>query len=309
MFMNRRVAVVVPARDESERIEGCLKALSELGRDERVQAFTVLLLANNCRDDTVARARAFARTCKTHVVVKAATLEPARAHAGWARRLAFDAGAEHLADPQDLLICTDADTRPACDWLLKTLDHIDEGFDAVAGFARLDPRELRKLDPSHRRRLATIRRYEDAFYYLKSLAPSGEPSPRHFYEGGASLALTLEAYREMGGAPTPRVGEDKALCAALRQKGRRIRHPKDVRVLTSCRIDGRAPKGAADTLSRWVGQGMDDSLWGVEPIAAALGGTLANHEPMTFARLPAETEKARALVNAIRRRRLFDKAG
>jgi hypothetical protein len=30
---------------------------------------------------------------------------------------------------------------------------------------------------------------------------------------------------------------------------------------------------------------------------------------MTFARLPSETEKARALVNAMRRRRLFDKAG
>jgi cellulose synthase/poly-beta-1,6-N-acetylglucosamine synthase-like glycosyltransferase len=307
--MKRRIAVVVPARDESERIEGCLKAVTELERDERVQALTVLVLANNCHDDTAERAGAFALRCKSDVVVKAATLEPARANAGWARRLAFDAGADYLADPQDLLMCTDADTRMAGDWLLKTLDHIDAGFDAVAGHARLDPRELRKLDPAHRRRLAAIRRYEDAFYYLKSLAPSGEPSPRHFYEGGVSLALTLEAYREIGGAPTPRVGEDKALCAALRQRGRRIRHPKDVRVLTSCRIDGRAPEGAADTLSRWVDQGMEDSLWGIEPVAAALGGTSAHHEPMTFARLPSETEKARALVNAMRRRRLFDKAG
>jgi cellulose synthase/poly-beta-1,6-N-acetylglucosamine synthase-like glycosyltransferase len=301
--MKRRIAVVVPARDESERIEGCLKAVTALERDERVQALTVLVLANNCRDDTAERASAFARRCNSDVVVKAETLEPARANAGWARRLAFDAGADYLADPQD------ADTRMAGDWLLKTLDHIDAGFDAVAGHARLDPRELRKLDPAHRRRLAAIRRYEDAFYYLKSLAPSGEPSPRHFYEGGVSLALTLEAYREIGGAPTPRVGEDKALCAALRQKGRRIRHPKDVRVLTSCRIDGRAPEGAADTLSRWVDQGADDSLWGIEPVAAALGGTSAHHEPMTFARLPSETEKARALVRAMRRRRLFEKAG
>jgi hypothetical protein len=307
--MKRRVAVVVPARDEGERITRCLEALVELRRDERVQALTVLVLANNCRDETVERALAFADGCTIRVVVKAASLEPGRAHAGWARRLAFDAGAELLADPQDLLLCTDADTRVARDWLVRTLDHIDAGFDAVAGLARLDPRELRKLDPDHRRRLAAIRRYEHAFYYLKGLMPSGEPSPRHFYEGGASLALTLDAYREIGGAPTLRVGEDKALCEALRTKGRRIRHPKDVRVLTSCRIHGRAADGAADTLARWGVQGAGESLWGVEPIAAALGAPAANHEPMTFARLPSETEKARALVNAARRRRAFAEVG
>jgi cellulose synthase/poly-beta-1,6-N-acetylglucosamine synthase-like glycosyltransferase len=111
--MKRRIAVVVPARDESERIEGCLKAVTALERDERVQALTVLVLANNCRDDTAERASAFARRCNSDVVVKAETLEPARANAGWARRLAFDAGADYLADPQDVLMCTDADTRMA----------------------------------------------------------------------------------------------------------------------------------------------------------------------------------------------------
>jgi hypothetical protein len=156
--------------------------------------------------------------------------------------------------------------------------------------------------------LAAIRRYEDAFYYLKSLAPAGEPSPRHFYEGGASLALTLGAYREIGGAPTPPVGEDKALCEALRAKGRRVRHAKDVRVLTSCRLDGRAPDGAADTLALWGAQAEHDHLWGVSPIAAAFGASGAAHEPMTFERLPSETDKARALVRAARSRRALAEA-
>jgi hypothetical protein len=306
--MRRRVAIVVPARDEAERITACLERLVALARDERVQALTVTVLANNCRDGTEQRARAFEACGDTSVVVKSAILEPERANAGWARRLAFDAGTQLLVDPQDLLMCTDADTRVARDWLVKTLDHIDAGFDAVAGFARLDPRELRKLDPPHRKRLAAIRRYEDAFSYLKHLAPSGEPSPRHSYEGGVSLALTLGAYRAIGGAPTPPVGEDKALCEALRAKGLRIRHPKDVRVLTSCRIAGRAADGAADTLARWVVQGMHESLWGIEPIATALGQPSANHEPITFARLPSETEKARALVRAARRSRVFAEA-
>ena len=302
-MIGRRVAVVIPARDEADRIMTCLQRLIDLKVDQRVEALTLLVLANNCRDDTAARAREVANHSAMPIVVETATLEPARANAGWARRLAFDAGLRFLHDPQDLLLCTDADTLVAKDWLARTLDHVDAGFDAVAGFCRLDPRELRKLDPAHRKRLASIRRYEDAFNYLKSLGPSGEPWPRHFYEGGASIAVTLDAYRAIGGAPTPRVGEDKALFDALRANGRRIRHPKDVRVLTSCRLDGRAPDGAADTLARWGVQDVHDSLWGLEPLAAAFGSPAANSRPMTLERLPAETEKARAMVRIARSRR------
>ena len=307
--MTRRVAVVVPARDEAGRIVACLERLTALAVDERIQRLTLLVLANNCRDDTVRRAREFGEGRQISIVVQAVTLEPEKANVGWARRLAFDAGAAFLAEPEDLLLCTDADTLVASDWLLKTLDHIDAGFDAVAGLARLDPRELRKLDPTSRKRLAAIRRYESALNYLKSLLPASEPTPRHFYEGGASLALTLGAYREIGGAPTPQVGEDKALCDALRAKGRRIRHATDVRVLTSCRFDGRAPEGAADTLARWGVQGDDDSLWGVEPLAVALGAPATNHEPMTLARLPGETEQARRLVRVARNRYAPAEAG
>ena len=307
--MKRRVAIVVPARDEAFRIVACLEHLAALTVDERVQGLTVLVLANNCRDDTVQRARDFAEGQPIPIAVQATDLEPQKANAGWARRLAFDAGAELLDGSKDLLLCTDADTLVARDWLLKTLDHIDAGFDAVAGFARLDPRELRKLDPTARNRLAAIRRYEAALNYLKSLAPASEPTPRHFYEGGASLALTLGAYREIGGSPTPPVGEDKALCDALRAKGRRIRHATDVRVSTSCRFEGRAPEGAADTLARWGVQGDHDSLWGIEPLAVALGALVADHEPMTLARLPVETEKARSLVRAARRRRSLAEVG
>jgi len=306
--VQRRVVIVVPARNEQARIGACLQHLTTLATDRRVIALEILVLANNCTDATVERVQAFPARPSAPVMVDSVALPPKDAHAGWARRLAFDAGARRLASPQDLLLCTDADTRVARDWLLKTLDHIDAGYDAVAGFARLDPRELRRLDPAHRTRLAAIRRYDDACCYLKAARTSDEPWPRHFYEGGASIALTLAAYRSTGGAPTPHVGEDKALFDALRAAGRRIRHPKDVRVLTSCRTDGRAPEGAADTLARWGALDLHEGLQGLDPVMAALGAPIANDHALTFHTLPGETVVARSIVRTLRSARTMAQA-
>ena len=299
-MVQRRVAIVVPARNEAARIIDCLQHLTALATDRRVVSLEIVLLANNCTDATVEIARDFPARASAPVIVEAVTLAPADAHAGWARRLAFDAGAGRLAHAHDLLLCTDADTRVARDWLTRTLDHLDAGYDAVAGFARLDPKELRLLDPAHRARLAAIRRYDDACCYLKATRTADEPWPRHFYEGGASIALTLGAYRATGGAPTPHVGEDKALFDALRAAGRRIRHPKDVRVLTSCRTDGRAPEGAADTLARWGAQELHEGLQGLDPVMTALGSPVANDHALTFMSLPSETALARSMVRTLR---------
>jgi cellulose synthase/poly-beta-1,6-N-acetylglucosamine synthase-like glycosyltransferase len=296
----RRIAVAIPAQNESNYILACLRSLDALHLDARVRSLNVLVLANNCVDDTAALARRFAPHGPMSVIVEEAALEPSRANAGWARRLAFDAAARRLRRPSDLLLCTDADTRVARDWLTRTLDYLDEGYDAVAGFARLDPRELRVMDMPCRRRLSSIRRYLDAVDYLKGRRLDDEPWPRHFYEGGASMALTLGAYRRIGGAPTPPVSEDKALFERLRAAGCRIRHPKDVRVLTSCRLEGRAPGGAADTLADWSGRETGDRLTGLSPLEAALSATAANDDVLTFSMLASETEKARRLVRAAR---------
>ena len=299
-MQTRRVAIAVPARNEASRIAACLARLIGLERDTRVAATNILVLANNCTDRTAQIARGLADQSSAHVTVLDIELESDRAHAGWARRLALDAAARLLRSPLDVLFCTDADTLVALDWLKQTLNYFDEGYDAVAGDCRLDPRELRRLSPEHRRRLAAIRRYEAALNYIRASRSTDEASPRHFYEGGASMALTLEAYGEIGGAPTPSVGEDKALFAALMQKGRRVRHPKDVIVWTSCRLTGRAAQGAADTIARWGRQGDGESLWGLRPLAAALGSPTGGEGTVSFDTLPSETLKARALVRAIR---------
>jgi len=285
----RRLAIAVPARNEAERIETCLGRLVDLTRDARIAEACVVVLANNCDDDTEGRAAAMARRHPGRIVVAAAALPPERANAGWARRLAMDAAAARLAAPGDVLMSTDADTLPAADWLVRTLDHIDEGWDAVAGQARLDPAELRRLPDSHRLRFAQVRRYQASLDRLKAAQDPSEPWPRHFYEGGASIALTLGAYRRIGGAPTPPVGEDKALFDRVRLFGGRVRHPTDVCVVTSARLVGRAPGGASDTLARWAEQAATAPIEGLESLRA-------DGRRPPFAPLPQETRRARALA-------------
>ncbi len=287
--MKRRVAVAVPARDEEHRMAACIERLLSISADPRVSSFEIVVLANNCSDDTARVAGAFGPSCKAIAI----DLPPERAHAGWARRLALDAAANRLWSGSDILMSTDADTLVASDWLARSLDHLDGGWDAVAGLARLDPRELRSLDRGHRRRLAMIQRHENALTRLRARGHSEEPWPRHFYEGGASIATTLATYRRTGGAPTPRVGEDKALFDAIREVGGRVRHPTDVRVTTSARLTGRAPGGASDTLALWAHQNDDEPIWGV---TSASGG------PVTFASLAAETRNARRTAAMVRPR-------
>ncbi len=288
----RRIAIAVPARNEAERIGECLDRLRALDTDGRVASVDIVVLANNCDDDTVARAREARRSGACGVVVHDIVHPPAKAHAGWARRLALDAAARRLDASDDVLMSTDADTTPAADWLVRTLDHLDAGWDAVAGLARLDPRELRGLPRLHRQRFAQIRRYQASLDRLKAADDPSEAWPRHFYEGGASIALTLAMYRRIGGAPTPPVGEDKALFEAVRRAGGRVRHPMDVRVSTSPRLDGRAPGGASDTLARWGDLPSAAPIDGLETIRGP-GGSPGR---ISFETLAQETRRARALA-------------
>lgn len=307
--MARRVAVAIPAHNELTVLPACLTALGKAAAFAGVDALDVVVLANNCGDGTaqVAAGATFDGRLRLHVIE--ARLPPERAHAGWARRLALDAAAELLSSPRDLLLSTDADTLVAEDWLARTGAWFDRGWDAVAGLARLRPAELRILPIDHRARLANLRRYEQAITWLRAARDSSEPRPRHFYEGGASMALTHGLYQDIGGAPTPRVGEDKALFEAVRSAGGKVRHPMDVRVLTSPRLDGRAPGGASDTLAEWGRLDEDAAIPGVVTIAESLGLRRGEKPALTFRTLPAEIGRARDLVRLARQSLTLAAAG
>lgn len=298
----RRVAIAVPAHNEEHWVGPCIEHLVGLPPDPRIEPPVICVVANNCSDRTADVARSVARQHPCRIETHEIAFEPVHRNAGHARKVAFDAAAAHVRHAGDVLLCTDADTRVSAGWLTRTLDYLDAGYDAVAGIAYLDPAELRALDRRHRTRLTRLRLYCNALDYLRTLAVDDEPWPRHFYEGGASIALTLATYRAIGGAPIVAHGEDKALFDAVRRNGGRVRHATDVRAATSCRLQGRAENGAADAIAIWGRQSDTEPIHETHSIDTVLGLADAQSGALTFGQLPSEIERARGMVAAIRAR-------
>jgi glycosyltransferase involved in cell wall biosynthesis len=299
-MVSRKIAIAIPALNEAERIVACLTAIlhQHNAAADRVE---IVVLTNNCHDQTADIARA--RFAGAGVHVREVSLLKPHNHAGWARRLSIEAAVELLDQPTDVLMCTDADTVVANDWIKKNLAYLDGGFDAVAGFAVPSRVEWRQLEPAHRARFNRLRKYHTLLAYLRRDRHGAlvDPWPRHEYEGGASIAMTLGLYRRLGALQTPPVGEDKAIFTAILQAGGRIRHPLDVRVFTSCRYVGRARGGMADTIAAWCRQDDDAPIHGAWPLNVELGHIAqAKSRPLTFGQLDQEIQKAQLLVRSVR---------
>lgn len=297
----RRVAVAIPIKNEEHYLPACLAAI-----DRAAEMFggrvTIVAVLNDCSDGTLDVLTRW-RPKFADVSWCAVSLLAGYRHAGWARRLAWDTAAGLLENDGDLLLSTDADTNVAPDWIVRTIAHIDGGADAVAGRALTIRREREDLGSAARRRLDMIGRYYTALDYLRADAEASphDPWPRHFYEGGASIALSRGLYRRIGGAPTPPVAEDRALFDRIRCHGGRVRHALDVRVFTSCRIDGRAPGGMADAVARWIDQPDDGPLHETYGVAAALDPDgAAERDRLSFATLPAAIAEAQRLIRLTR---------
>ncbi len=221
--------VIIPARNEAARIGACLAALSGQKAD-------VLVIANNCTDETAARAR------QAGAAVIACTI-PAGG-VGAARRLGM---AETLNLPLAFatVFTTDADCLVAPDWIEANRRHLNAGADAVCGLVLPIAEEHAALPEALRRRAAL----EDRFLELKAELERriiGHAS--HQQTPGASLAFARTAYLAAGGFDPLPSGEDRAIVLRLKAGGHRIVHSRDVKVWASCRLSGRAPGGMAVAL-------------------------------------------------------------
>jgi hypothetical protein len=253
-----RLCVVIPARDEAPSVYAALARLARQvdrrGRPVDVERYEVVVLANNCRDATaaeVARCRRSYPALALHLVER--DLAEAEASVGHARRLLMDEAAARLADVPGAVIATsDADTRVSSTWVADTLAAIDRGVDLVAGRIHLDPADLRRLPPDVVAASAARDAYERALAWAEDhLDPlPWDRWPRHRQQFGASLALTVAAYRQVGGLPHVTEQEDVALVRAVAQHDLRVRHSLRVRVWTSGRTAGRAATGLAALLAR-----------------------------------------------------------
>ena len=247
--------IAIPARNEAARIGRCLAALAmqrdRFGAPVAEGAFEVLILANNCTDATADIARETASNLPYELSVIESTLPAESATAGGARRFAMDAAAARIdGSPDGILLTTDADSIVSPTWFTDTMRHFEQGADCVAGYIDADPPEIVGLGA----RFLSRGRLEDT--YLRQVAEIDarcdprphDPWPNHRVSSGASLAVRLSAYRAIGGLPPRALGEDRALTELLDRHGFKVRHALDVSVVTSCRLDGRAAGGAADTM-------------------------------------------------------------
>jgi len=275
-----QACVIIPAKDEAHNLPATLAALAaqvELsGAPMPSGCLEVIVLANNCLDDTAATVRQ-AAACYPALALHVAELQLPidLAHVGQARRLLMDAAAQRLeatAGPSGLILSTDADTLVAPDWLAACRAEVAAGAAAVGGriLTRPDAPEPAEISISEAGCLEAsplaVRRTQlrDATYYLLRnqleclLDPcESDPWPRHHQHFGASLALTVAAYRQVGGLPVVRYLEDEALWRALCRHDLPVRHSPLVRVSTSARQQGRVEVGLSWQLRQWAANALE----------------------------------------------------
>jgi glucosyl-3-phosphoglycerate synthase len=241
-----RAVVVVPARNEELRIAACLAALAKQ-RDVPAQHYEVIVILDGCTDLTAQVALRAARQMPALRVHQVALRTPQGV--GRARRLGMDLACERLLGlcrDDGLIASTDADSVVASDWLATQLELLGSGAEAVGGCIELDPDESKALAPqalAARDRAVAVRtqRARDL-----SSAPA---LVEHHQFSGASLGLTPAAYARCGGLPVRAALEDEALEHALLTQGIAIHRSRRVRVRTSARTSGRAPRGLARDLA------------------------------------------------------------
>jgi glucosyl-3-phosphoglycerate synthase len=242
-----RAVVVVPARDEEARIERCLLALAGQ-RGVAASEYEAIVVLDGCTDGTAARVWAFAGSDRGPRIE---VLEsPLPEGVGRARRRGMDLACLRLfaaGSPYGLIATTDADSVVAEDWLRSQLELARGGARAIGGHIELLDEEAGRLAPAA---LAEREgRARERLGGTRASAPAQALSEHHQFSG-ASLALTAETYRRCGGLPVRAALEDEALERELGLRGVPIHRSRAVRVRTSARLDGRAPRGLARDLAR-----------------------------------------------------------
>ena len=253
-----RLCVVVPVRNEAKHLPAVVSALAhqvdEQGESVSSESYEVLILANNCSDNSVVIAQSLQQkhpTLQLHIVE--VTLPKAKAHIGTARRMVMNEAYRRLCSTGrgGIIASTDGDTEVSATWVSAIFKEFDKGVDAVGGriLTRRQTEDLTTLTSLY------FLRYMAHGYLTAQLEALLDPQPhdhlpRHAQYYGANLAITTEMYGRIGGIPSIPSEEDVALYQRLQQADAKIRHSPYVRVMTSARQTGRVSGGLADRLSQ-----------------------------------------------------------
>ncbi|MEO6685964.1 MAG: glycosyltransferase [Dyadobacter sp.] len=251
-----KLSVILPVRNEQDNLFKTLEALRNQKDNGGFQLpyseYEILLLANNCTDDSAEFARTYQKTYpEFNLHIEEIQLAQDVAHIGTVRRLLMDAAYNRftlLNRPQGIIASTDSDSEVDKNWVFNTIEEIKKGNDVVGG------RILTRPENS----LSRIYYLRDVTYkHLVSKAEAlldpvaNDPWPRHYQCFGASFAVTCSIYDLSGRLPIVPFLEDMAFHRALTRIDAKIRLSPLVKVITSTRIQGRVDFGFSIQLKQW----------------------------------------------------------
>ena len=241
--MTLRACVVVPARDEEDLIGACITALAHqtgVARD----AYEVILVLDRCTDATAERA------------VQAAAGDDAAPDR--VRRRRRRARAPHRHGPRRRAAAAGRADRHHRRRLHARARLARDPTQAVAAAPRRSAAGSRSRDaevPPHRPRAGEV----DAVRRRAELRGAG--AREHHQFSGASFAVTSATYTRVGRLEPRPALEDEGFERALRHHGIPIERLASVKVTTSGRRLGRAPRGLAVDLRRnaWLAERSYDA--------------------------------------------------
>lgn len=260
------VSVTIPVRNEAEFLEKSLEALSlqtDLqGGKLNPKSFEIIVLTNNCTDNSYEIARKFqAKNSFLNLRLADITTEKHNANSGYVRRLLLEKAFERLSfyHPNDgLILTTDADTQVAANWIAANLFEIETGADAVGGRILFTASEMAKMSLSAKLFHLIDEKYRLLSAELESVLDqlTHDAFPRHHQHFNGSFAVTTRAYRRAGGVPDVRFLEDVAFYHALLRVDAKFRHSPLVKVYTSARETGRTEAGLSTQITDWINLGV-----------------------------------------------------
>jgi glycosyltransferase involved in cell wall biosynthesis len=217
-----QVAVVIPAHNERERLPHCLSAVVTAALCVSIPV-TIVVVLDASEDESAELAGQYG-TDVHFVRVESRNV-------GAARAAGFDFAREICGpDANSWYATTDADSTVNPDWLVRQLDC---GADMFLGLVRVTDWQQHRSE--------VVDRYEDAY--------DARVDDDHDHIHGANMAFSSRAYWRVGGFRALTSGEDVDLVARFEHAGYRICRDTARSVITSARIQARAPSGFADHLS------------------------------------------------------------
>lgn len=232
------VIVSVPARNERDHLPKCLRAIAAAAGNARQElgiGVAVAVADHRSTDDTYAAARI--ELSKYFDLDWLVMRDDTSRTVGHVRYRLIEAALAEWPDTDGAdrwLLTTDADSIVPLNWITGLLGHAHRTrADAVAGMAHLDEAPPPAVADEYRRIVA-----------------AGVHGDQHDHVYGANLAVSLRAYREVGGFADVTSGEDRDLVRRLRVAGWVVSSALEPAVITSARHPGRAAVGLGALLKR-----------------------------------------------------------